>query len=895
MTRSLLAVLVRLFPAAFREQFGADLLAQLERDHARAAARGRPAVLGFVLAAAADLVVSAVAERLNPTWPPAGRGGSMNDERGGEGRMRAWAQDLRLAVRSLRRTPGFTAVAVVTLGLAIGANAGIFSVVDTVLLDPLPYPSPDRLVYIGGTAPGSDLPDEFRLSAEFYVQFREASELLDDVATYSTFTNTLRVGDRVERVWMSWPTPNAFRILGVEPILGRLPTAEDDSHAVLLSYALWTTWFDRDPEVVGRTCEIFGESRTIVGVMGRDFWFPDDHVLLWGANPQDPQDLTPGRFGQPFVARLAPGATIPAVVDELTRLSRRLPERFGGSPAYARTIERFRPVVRTLREQVFGNTSSALWVLFGAVAVVLLIACANVANLFIVRGERRQRELAVRRAMGAARGQLIRAQMAEASVVAVLAGAVAMLVAWVGVPVFLRAAPAYVPRMGDVGLSVGTLLFTAGTCVLVALLCGLGPAVRASVPNLARLRESGRGATRRRHWARDGLVIGQSALALVLLIGSALLLRSFTALRHVDPGYDVKDVFTFQIAPEGDDLKDGPTYAQFHMDFMDRLAALPGVTSVGVVDNVPLDEGTSSTRFAREGAADEAGGGVLLDFTWTAGDYFGTMGIDLLEGRSFTRADQTSVHGNVILSRTAARLLWPGEDPIGRRMRRADAEPGEWFTVVGVVEDVMQYGFRDTPQPLVYLPLVGPTPRAWVIDSPAYVVKTARAATIAPEIRALVREVAPSAPMYREYTMETLAAESMDLLSFSTLTLGVVAVLALLLGTIGLYGVLSYLVAERTREIGVRMALGAEAKRVRRMVVGQGAVVVVAGAVIGAAVARASTRVLASLLFGVGAVDAPTFVGMAALMVGVGLLASYVPARRASSVDPVLSLRADGG
>jgi predicted permease len=420
------------------------------------------------------------------------------------------------------------------------------------------------------------------------------------------------------------------------------------------------------------------------------------------------------------------------------------------------------------------------------------------------------------------------------------------------------------------------------------LLCGLIPAIRASAPNLAGLRDGSRGSTRRRHWGRDGLVIAQTALALVLLIGSGLLIRSFQQLRSVDPGYDTADIFTFQIAPERASLNDAQSFATFHIDFMHRLAALPGVESVGLVENVPLDEGTSTGRFATEEEPDVESG-ALLNFTWAGGDYFGTMGIQVLTGRAFTQADHISDLGNVIISKSAADMLWPGENAIGRRLRPQGAEA--WETVVGVVEDVMQNGFRDPPQALVYAPLVGQSPNARIVSSPAYVLRTERAENIAPEVRALVTEVAPEAPMYRVYTMAGLAAASMVQLSFTMLALGITSLLALILGTVGLYGVLSYVVAERTREIGVRMALGAEAKSVRRMVVGQGIRVVIIGVVIGVLVARASTRALSSLLFGVEAADLATFVGMSGAMLLVGLLASYVPARRASSVDPIESLR----
>jgi len=386
--------------------------------------------------------------------------------------------------------------------------------------------------------------------------------------------------------------------------------------------------------------------------------------------------------------------------------------------------------------------------------------------------------------------------------------------------------------------------------------------------------------------------VAQTALALVLLIGSGLLVRSFWGLRHVDPGYDTKDIMTFQIAPDGPALADAAAFARFHMDFMERIRALPGVQSVGLVENVPLNEGTSLGPFRTEEMPAGPDAGKRMRFTFAAGDYFATMGVRVLSGRAFPTRDLPGTLGTAVISRSAAELMWPGQEAVGRRLQLG-GDTAAWFTVVGVVEDVRQNDFRERPDPLVYFPLVGPQPTSWVISSPAYVVRTPRAASIAPEIRALVREVAPNAPMYRVFTMERLAADSMVQLSFTMLTLGVLSALALVLGAVGLYGVLSYVVAERTREIGLRMALGARADQVRRMVVAQGFRVVAAGILLGVGAALASTKILGSLLFGVASLDLPTFVAMSSSMVVIGLLASYLPARRASNVDPMESLRND--
>lgn len=800
-------------------------------------------------------------------------------------------RDLRRAFRALRRAPGFTLLTILTLGLAIGVNAGIFSVVETVLLDPLPYDDTDRLVYIAASAPGSDFPDEFGVAMEFYFQYREESELLEDVSTFNAFTNTLRAGDRIERVWMSAPTPSLFSTLGVDPIRGRLPTPEDEGGVVVISHALWTMWFGADEDILGRTLYVAGQDRTVIGVMPPDFWFPQDGTLLWFPNSVRVENIDPGRFGQPLVARMAPGVDREELLTELDELASRLPDRFGGTAAYARLIDQHRPVIRPLEEELLGDVAGPLWILLGSMGLLFVIACANVANLFLVRAERRQGDQAVRSALGAGRAGLIRGQLAETTVIAGLAGVVAVALAWAGTPLLVRVAPANVPRLDQVAIGPGTLLVTFAACVVSALFCGLAPALRFSAPNLARLREGGRGSMRRRPWGRNALVVAQTALSLVLLVGSALLLQSFDKLRDVDPGYDIEDVFTFQIAPEGPHLRDAESFARFHTDFMERVAALPGVESVGVVENVPLNEGLQTLRVHTEETIGQ-GEGALLSRTWAGGDYFRTMAIDVLRGRAFVPADHGPQPGHVLVSQSAADLLWPGEDPIGQRLQVQEQDL--WETVVGVVDDVRQYGFRQPAEPMVYFPLVGQTPEtSRPVSSPAYVVKTARADDIGPEIRALVREAAPTAPMYRVFTMEGLAADSMNRLSFTLTTLGLAALVALLLGLVGLYGVLSYSVAERTREIGLRMALGAEARRVQKMVVAQGARVVGIGIAIGVSATFLASRSLESLLFEVDAFEPSIYLGIAILMALVGSAASWLPALRASRVDPMDSLRAE--
>ncbi len=802
-----------------------------------------------------------------------------------------WMTDLRHSWRGLLRTPGFLITSVGTLALAIGAVTGMFSVVNTVLLQPLPFQRADRLVVLSGTAPGSDLPDRFGLGFDFYFEYKENSKLLDGIFVFGGGTSTLRTDDRVERISMAFPTNDMYATLGVRPMVGRLPVREDGDRVVVISDRLWDTWFGRDSAVIGRSYFVSGQMRQVIGVMPPEFHFPDDGTLLWVAGEAQLSQVQPGQLGMPVVARMKEGVTREQLATELTQVAKNLPARFGGSPNYARLIGQHRAIVDPILDRLVGPTArTSLWVLLGAVSVVLLIALANVANLFVVRAESRKRDLAVRHAIGASQGQLARLQVSEALLVAIPAGVLAVILSMVTLPLFLQAAPEGIPRLTTVGVDGWVLLATFVLVLVAALACGIVPALSAAAPDLRRLREGGRGSTGGRHWGRDALVVGQAALALVLLIGSALLVQSFQRLRNVKPGYETKDIYTFQFAPNQPHLVDGPTWGALHNDFMNRLRALPGVTAVGVVNNIPLDEGTGGGRFLTDAMSDD-GGGVLLDQNFAGGDYFRAMGITLLTGRAFTESEAVTPNTSIILSRSAAQKLWPDQNAIGQRVRRPGNGP--WYNVVGVVDDVKQDDWREAGEAAVYYPLTGPVPDAWAMGSPAYVVKSSRAANLTGEVRELVRQVAPEAPVYREFTMEFLAERSMVQLSFTMLTLGIVSGLALILGAVGLYGVLSYVVAERTREIGVRMALGATAGVVRRQVVSQGTKVVLVGVVIGIVAAFAATRLLGALLYDVKAVDPVVFAAMSLAMIGVGMLASYMPARRASGVDPIVALRGE--
>jgi predicted permease len=823
------------------------------------------------------------------------------DRRGAmRGSFESWTSDFTHAARRLLRAPGFTLVTVVTLALAIGANTAIFSVVDAVLIDPLPFPNADRLVSILASAPGSDLSGEFAPGPEFFVAYRDDADRLEDLGMFRTLQSTARTGDRVDRLFMAEVTSSVFSTLGARPVLGRLPTKEDDAQrapVMVISHWLWTTWFGADPSIIGRSFEAGGSRRTVIGVMGPDFRFPDSRRALWfRASIADEGRITPGRLGFFLVGRMKPGTDASDLAAQLGTVAKRLPERFGGTASYARLIEQHRPVVRPLKEQLVGGVVRPLWILLGAVGIVFLIACANVANLFIVRAESRRRDFAVQSALGARRGELIRSHMAEALLLAALGGSGGVLLAWAGVPLLVSAAPQGVPNLDLAALNGFTIFFTVCLSSLAACMFGLVPAIRFSRSNaLGDLRQTGRVGTPHGRLARNALVVVQTASALVLLVAAGLLARSLWALSRVELGYATENIFTFQVAPDRKELVDGPSFAQFHQGLLERLAAMPGVESVGLVNELPLDEGANLGHFATERTEAAGAAAPLIAYTHTGGDYFKTMGIRLVSGRIFERGDHATGTANAIVSRSAAQLLWPNEDPIGKRFRfGTDRAKDHWETVVGVVEDVRLRGFRQaSADPMIYVPLVGPTPTSWAIGSPAYVVKSTRADLMLPDVRALLRQYAPESPMYRIFTMDGLAARSLAQLSFTMLMLGIASGLALILGAVGLYGVLSYVVTQRTKEIAVRMALGAEASAVRRMVVLQGGRVALIGVGLGILIALGVTRVLESLLFGVKALDAPTFLAMSGVMLAVALLASYIPAHRASSVDPIQALRAE--
>jgi predicted permease len=803
-----------------------------------------------------------------------------------------WVKDFRHAARGLVRTPGFSATVVTTLALAIGANAAIFSIVKPVLFAPLPYPNADRLVYIGGTAPGTDQPEAFGVPDELFFEYRESVPAIEDAALYGIGSSTTRAEGQVDQLFVTQATPSLFTTLGAQPLLGRLPNDQDNANVVVLSYWLWQSWFGSDPKVIGRTYTFANQNRTVIGVLTPEFRFPDERVAFWIPLTIRAAQVTPGGFGPRMVARIAPGTDRVRMKAQLEPLARRVQQRLGGPAPYVKIMERHRPIVMPLREHLVGKIATALWILLGTVAIVFLIACVNVANLFTVRAETRRTDFAVRSALGAGRFDLIRSQLTEALLLAAAGGAIGAIIARAGVPLLVRAAPdavaggftgAPIPGLATAHLDLQALLFTAGMSLLAACAFGLLPAIRLSGSH-ASLRQAGRGIVGRGGFTRDALVAAQTACAVVLLVGAGLLMRSFWRLSHVDAGYDTRNIFTFQIAAGGPNLNDRVSVSRFQYSFMERLAGIPGVESVGFISTLPLDEGAGTVNVTTPRIEASGVEPPAVRNAAAGGAYFQTMGIKLVRGRHFERVEEETAIPNVIISDAAARMLYPGEDPLGQKIRQAGGQ--NWYTVIGVVEDVKVDDLRrQSPEPMVYLPGVS--------ASPAYVIRSPRADQLAAEVRAVIREMAPQSPMYRIFTMQSLADRSMASLSFTMLMVGLGAVLALVLGAVGLYGVLSYNVTRRAQEIGVRMALGAEARVVRRMFIWQGTRVTLAGVVIGIAAAVGLTTYVQTLLYGVERLDLTAFAGMSGVMLAVAFVASYLPARRASRVDPLVALRGE--
>ena len=803
------------------------------------------------------------------------------------------AQDLRYGLRMLWKNPGFTIVAVLALALGIGANTAIFSVVNTVLLQPLPYKNPGQLVMLWENATHLGFPKDTPSPANFR-DWRAQNTVFTGMAAMAQKNFNLTGVGEPERLDGRRVSANLFDLLGVQPRLGRGFLPQEDTpgtQVVILSHGLWQRRFGSDPRIIGQALNLNGESYSVVGVMppGVDVPRVDNwKAQLWVPIAFPSEEAQSRAHYLEVIARIKPGITLKQAQAEMETIAARLAQQ------YPETNTRIGTVVSPLHEEVVGDIRPALLVLLGAVGFVLLIACANVANLLLARAAVRQKEIALRLALGASRSRLTRQFLTESVLLATLGAAVGLMFAVAGLRILKTFIPDTISQADSIGIDARVLLFTALVAVITGLIFGLAPAAQASNFNLNEtLNEGGRGAAEGSKGARlrGLLVITEVAVSFVLLIGAGLLINSFIHLRNLDPGFRADHLLTAKIDLSEVKYPDQVHRTPFLDEVLRRVRALPGVQSAAIAGNLPLTYNGDSMYIAVEGIPDPPPDQQLDVIYRTIGPgYFSTMGISLVRGRDFTDRDTTETSYTVVVSEKLAQHFWPGQDPIGKRLKPGDTKSDiPWREVIGLVKDVRQNDFLAAPKMQMYMSyrqLKDLAPNALVVRTGVEPMSLATA------LRNAVWAVDKDQPVSNIDTMEQIVAGAVARQRFSTMLLGVFATLALMLAAVGIYGVMSYSVAQRTREIGIRMALGARRGDVLKMTVKQGLKLVMMGVAIGLVAAFVLTRVMASLLFGVSATDPITFVSIPLVLMSVAMLASYIPALRATKVDPMVALRA---
>ena len=821
--------------------------------------------------------------------------------------MQDFARDVRLALRQLFRTPLFTVTALVTLAVGIGANTAIFSVVNAVLLKPLPFQDPDGLIALWHEAPGLDF-TQLNQSPATYLTYRSDSELLEDIALWDNTAVQVTGGEQPEQLPALLVTDGFFPLLGIQAAVGRVIGPADDApgapRTAMISHDYWERSFDADPDVVGTTLSINGNPVEIIGVLPSGFRFLrfDPDVVY---PPRfDPAEVMMGQFSYQAFGRLRPGVTPEQVALELDRLLPVAVERYPGPVTMTMLQQaRFAALVWPLKEDLVGNVRTVLWVLLGTVAMVLLIASANVANLFLVRAEGRVRQVALQTALGADRGTVARSFLSESVVLGVLGGILGTGLAMVGLGFLRGMAASQLPRLDQVGLDGTVLAFTLAISVLSGVLFGLFPLLRYGRPDLAAtLKEGGRGGHgKERHRARNTLVVAQVALALVLLVGSGLMIRSFQALRQVDPGFTgAEELMTLRVYIPSTVMDDPVEVAAGHEQILRNLQAIPGVVAAGASSSVTMDGYDSNDPlWARDIAVPEGQLPPIRRFKWILPGYFGTMGNPIVAGRDLSWDDIHSRRPVVVVTENLAREMWqePGR-ALGKQVSTLtlDGTPGVWREVVGVVGDIHDDGLSEDAVPTVYWPQTMSDFQGedvFAMRSMNFVMRAGPGVlpTLLPRAQDAVWSVSASLPLADVTTQQERLDESLARTSFILVLLGIAAAVALLLGSVGIYGVISYAVSQRTREIGVRMALGAERGAVAGMMLRQGLVLAAVGIVVGAVAALGLTRLMSSLLYGVDPVDLPTFGAVGLTLAAVAAVASWLPARRAAAVDPAVTLR----
>ncbi|HKF51407.1 MAG TPA: ABC transporter permease [Candidatus Acidoferrales bacterium] len=819
-----------------------------------------------------------------------------------------FAAQLKQVLRRLRRAPMFTFLTLLMLAAGVGANVAVFSVLEGVLLKPLPYPHPEQLIGVWLSAPGVNL-DNAELSPADYFIYRDQNRTFEDIGLYDSDSDSVTGAGQPEQVRALNVTDGTLSILGVTPALGRIFSRSDDSPGapltVLLGYGYWQRKFGGSPSAVGRTIVVDGKQRQIIGVLPRSFRFldqPDPALVL-----PDQLDRTKtflGRYSYYALARLKPGVTLAQANADVARMIPIVLRSFSTPPGFSFDLfqkARIGPNLRPLKRDVVGDIGSLLWVLMGSLGMVLLIACANVANLFLVRTEGRQQELAIRTALGASRARLAGELLFESLTIGLIGSVLGLGVAYAAIRFLVFLAPSGLPRIDNIGVDSHVLLFTLAIAILTSLLFGSVPVLKyARATAGTALREGGRtlSQSRERHRARNFLVTLQVSLAFVLLICSGLMIRTFRALTHVNPGFVEANAQTFRVELPSSEISSDERVPRVEQQIRDKLAALPGVSSVAFSRAVPMDGNlwqdpiVAQGRMARQGETTK-----LRQFNLVCPEYFQTLGIPVIAGRTFTWSEIYSKIPVSIVGESLAREYWGAPaNAIGKRIRVSTVD--DWREIVGVVGNVHYNGMSDPAPSSVYFPIMAAkfeSDMLHVERSPAFTIRSPRAGSQAflSEIRQTVWSVDANTPIAHLQTLDDLYQTSIARTSFTLIMLGIAGVMALLLGTVGLYGVIAYSVSQRTREIGIRIALGAQRKEVTGMFVRQGLLLTGIGVAFGLAAAFAVMRLMSSLLFHVSPIDPLTYAAVTLGLVAAATAASYVPSRRAASVNPVEALRVE--
>jgi predicted permease len=806
--------------------------------------------------------------------------------------MRTFWQDLRYGARMLLKNPGFTLIAVLTLAIGVGANTAIFSVVNGVLLKPLPYREPERLIRVFER---SLTQPKFPMSGGNFQDYRDQNSTLSGLALYTRQDLELSQDDKPERLAALRVSAGFFELLGAQPLLGREFRREDElpdnNQVVILSHGLWQRRFNGDPNVVGRVVTLSGRPFTVVGVAPQGFQHVGgdyrsmphgESVDAWWPVALRPQAGRGAHFLN-AVGSLKPGVSVAQAEADFNVIAERLAQQFPNSN------QGWRIAIQPLREEIAGRARTTLLALFGAVFFVLLIACVNVANLLLARATAREREIAVRSAVGAGRRRIVRQLLTESLLLAIVGGAAGILLAQWAIDTLRALGPEQLPRLQAVNIDGGILLFTLGVTLLTGVLFGLAPALQAGQFNLnAFLKEGGRGGGGQRRRLRDALVITEVALALALLAGAGLLIRSFWKLQQTDPGFNPERVLTASLSLPGARYGDAPKVAAFQQILLERLAALPGAQSAGLTSDLPWTGYDENAGFTVEGKTFPTNDGPSARYHFVSSDYFRTIGVPLISGRFFNSDDRQDTQPVVLINRAMAERYWPGASAVGKRFTfSSQPKERDWFTVVGVVGDVKDFPHSPAAAPAFYWATMQQTPRQIILA----VRSSADPLNLVEAVRGEVRALDKDLPLADAQTLETIAATAVAGRRFTLQLVGLFALTAMALAAIGIYSVLSYLVAQRTHEIGLRMALGAQLGDVLKLVVRQGMTPVLTGLAVGITAAIALTRLIKGLLFEVSATDPLAFAMAAALLALVSLLACYVPARRATKVDPMVALK----